>query len=133
MKRLYFWRRFHMMRGLATTTKPRFFIFSVLIFIPYFASLRVRNICTRTKGQSYSVLIFPERISFGSGVNWPYKGYLVNLRVTFSRLCSTRAQGPLAPNFCSWLTGNSYIPPTNHILGTLDFTCSEHWASPKFA
>ena len=76
MKRLYFWRRFHMVRGLATTTEPRFFnltfyersIFSVLIFIPYFASLRVRNICKRTKGyaQSYSVLIFPERISFGS-------------------------------------------------------------------
>ena len=42
-----------------------------------------------------------------------------------SRLCSSRAQWPLAPNFCSWATRKSYFFHTNHMLGTRDFTGSE--------
>ena len=39
-------------------------------------------------------------------------------------LCSSRAWWPLAPNFFSWMTRKSQIFSTNHMLGTLDFTCS---------
>ena len=42
-----------------------------------------------------------------------------------SRLCSSRAQWPLAPNFCSWAARKSYFFRTNHMLGTQDFTGSE--------
>ena len=31
--------------------------------------------------------------------------------------------------FCSWATKNSYFFHTNNMLGILDFTSSEHWAS----
>ena len=50
----------------------------------------------------------------------------VNKDIT--RLCSNRAQWPLAPNFCPQATGNSQFFHTNHMLGTLDFTGSEHRA-----
>ena len=43
-------------------------------------------------------------------------------------LCSSGAWSPLAPNFCSRVTRKSQIFHTNHMLGTLDFTGSEHWA-----
>ena len=42
-------------------------------------------------------------------------------------LCSGSAQWPLAPNFCYWAT-KSTVFHTNDMLGTLDFTGSEHWA-----
>ena len=47
-------------------------------------------------------------------------------------LCSSRALWPLVPNFCSWTTRKSQIFHTNHILGTLVFTGSEHWAPFHF-
>ena len=40
--------------------------------------------------------------------------------------------GPLTPNFCSWATRESQIFHTNHMLSTLDFTGSEHWAPFNF-
>ena len=43
-------------------------------------------------------------------------------------LCSSRAQWPPAPNFCLLATGKSQFFHTNHMLGTLDFTGSEHRA-----
>ena len=49
-----------------------------------------------------------------------------------SGLCSSRARWPLAPNFCSRATRKSQIFHTNHMLGTLDFTGSEHWAPFNF-
>ena len=39
---------------------------------------------------------------------------------------------PLAPNFCLRATRKSQIFHTNHMLGTLDFTVSEHWAPFNF-
>ena len=47
-------------------------------------------------------------------------------------LCSSRAQWPLVPNFCLRATRKSQIFHTNHMLGTLDFTVSEHWAPFNF-
>ena len=47
-------------------------------------------------------------------------------------LCSSRARWPLAPNFCPRATKKSQIFHTNHLLGTLDFTVSEHWAPFNF-
>ena len=47
-------------------------------------------------------------------------------------LCSSRAQWPLAPNFCPQVTRKSQIFRTNHMLGSLDFTVSEHWAPFNF-
>ena len=41
-------------------------------------------------------------------------------------LCSSRAWWPLAPNFSSRATRKSQIFHTNHMLGTLDVTVSEH-------
>ena len=49
-----------------------------------------------------------------------------------SGLCSSRAQWPLAPNFCPWATRKTQIFQTNHMLGTLDFTVSVHWAPFNF-
>ena len=49
-----------------------------------------------------------------------------------SGLCSSRAQWPLAPNFCPRATRKSQIFHTNHMPGTLDFTVSEHWAPFNF-
>ena len=40
--------------------------------------------------------------------------------------CSSRARWALAPNFCSWATRKSQIFHTNHMLGTPDFTGTEH-------
>ena len=37
-----------------------------------------------------------------------------------------------APNFCPQATRKSQIFHTNHMLGTLDFTVSEHWAPFNF-
>ena len=51
---------------------------------------------------------------------------------TVTELCSSRAQWPLAPNFCSWATRKSYVLHTDHMLGTLDFTVSELWAPNNF-
>ena len=49
-----------------------------------------------------------------------------------SGLCSSRARWPLAPNFYPQTTRKSQIFHTNHMLGTLDFTVSEHWAPFNF-
>ena len=38
---------------------------------------------------------------------------------------------PLVPNFFPWATRKSYFFDTNRMLGTLDFTFSEHWALPS--
>ena len=66
----------------------------------------------------------------------PYKhispGDTKVLIVFISGLCSSRARWPLAPNFCPWATRKSEIFHTNHMLGTLDFTVSEHWAPFNF-
>ena len=32
------------------------------------------------------------------------------------------------PYFCSWATRKSQLLYGNHMLGTLDFTATEHWA-----
>lgn len=47
-------------------------------------------------------------------------------------LCSCRAWWLLAPNFCSWVTRESKIFHTNHMLCTLDFTVSKDWALFNF-
>ena len=52
--------------------------------------------------------------------------------VYLSRLCSNRARWPVAPNFCSRATRKSLPFHRNHMLGTLDFTSSEHWAPFNF-
>ena len=56
----------------------------------------------------------------------------LNEGLGYSGLCSSRARCPLAPNFCPWATSKSQIFHTNHMLGTLDFTVSEHWAPLNF-
>ena len=43
------------------------------------------------------------------------------IKQCYSGLCSSRAQWPLAPNFCSQAIRKSYFFHTNHMLGTLDF------------
>ena len=50
----------------------------------------------------------------------------------YSRLCSSRAEWPVAPNFCSWATRKSSLFHRKHKEGTLDFTSSEHWAPFNF-
>ena len=40
---------------------------------------------------------------------------------------------PLAPYFCSWATRESKLFYRNTLLGTLDFTGSEHQASFTFS
>ena len=55
--------------------------------------------------------------------------------VPTTTLCSNRARWPLAPNFCPWGTTKYqilYKSHTNHMLGTLDFTVSEHWVPFNF-
>ena len=59
----------------------------------------------------------------------PYVGWVC---CYVAGLCSSRALWPLVPNFCSWTTRKSQIFHTNHILGTLVFTGSEHWAPFHF-
>ena len=54
------------------------------------------------------------------------------VQTSFSGLCSSRAWWPLAPNFCPWATRKSQIFHTNHMLGTPDFTVSEHWVPFNF-
>ena len=49
-----------------------------------------------------------------------------------SWLCPSRARCRLMPNFCSWATRKSNVFHSNHMLFTLDFTGSEHWAPFKF-
>ena len=49
-----------------------------------------------------------------------------------SRLCSSRARWPVAPNFCSRVTRKSLLFHRNHMQSTLDFTSSEHWAPFNF-
>ena len=52
--------------------------------------------------------------------------------LSMTELYFSRACYPLAPTFSSWVTKKSYFFCTNHMLGTLDFTVSEHWASLNF-
>ena len=58
--------------------------------------------------------------------------YTCNIKYNLSQLCSSRAWWPLASNFCPQATRKSQIFHTNHVLGTLDFTVSEHWAPFNF-
>ena len=51
--------------------------------------------------------------------------------VCYSGLCSSRAQWPLAPNFSPRMTRKTQIFHTNHMLGTPDFTVSEHSRLPS--
>ena len=53
-------------------------------------------------------------------------------RYANSGLCFSSARWPVAPNVCSWATRKSQIFHTNRMLGTLDFTVSEHWAPFNF-
>ena len=48
--------------------------------------------------------------------------------MTSQRLCFSRARWPMASKFCSRATSKSLLFHRNHMLGTLDFTRSEHWA-----
>ena len=66
------------------------------------------------------------------GIFYLYKYSLCLFLHHIPGLCSSRAQWPLAPNFCSWAIRKSYFFHTNHMLGTLDFTVSEHWAPFNF-
>ena len=50
----------------------------------------------------------------------------------YAGLCSCRAQWPLVPNFCPRVKRKFQNFHTNHMLGTLDFTVSEHWAPVNF-
>ena len=49
-----------------------------------------------------------------------------------SGLCSSRAWWPLGPNFSPLAARKSQIFYTNHMLGTQEFTVSEHWAPFNF-
>ena len=71
---------------------------------------------------SYSTETEPKMLPF-----FPNTNYQVH-----SGLCSSRAWWPLAPNSCPRVTRKSQIFNTNHMLGTLDFTGSEHWAPFNF-
>ena len=51
---------------------------------------------------------------------------------TMTGLCSSGVQWPLVPNFCPRATRKTQIFHTNRMLGTLDFTVSEHWAPFNF-
>ena len=66
------------------------------------------------------------------GVTHTRNGLLANGVVHFHEetdQIKEHIQWPLAPN---WETRNSFFH-RNHMLGTLDFTCSEHWASFNFS
>ena len=58
--------------------------------------------------------------------------FLLSTPKVAAGVCSSRAWWPLAPNFCSRATRKSQIFHTNHMLGNLDFTVSEHWAPFNF-
>ena len=80
---------------------------------------------------------------FADGLNQSVVSFLVqatpqiiankNLQGSTAGLCFSRAWWPLVPNFCSWATRKSQIFDLNHMMGTLDFTVSEHWASFNFS
>ena len=56
----------------------------------------------------------------------------VSIFSQFRAQCSNRARWPLAPNFYARATRKSQIFHTKHMLGTLDFTGSQHWAPFNF-
>ena len=74
--------------------------------------------------------------NFYNQFNWLF--LLLHIMIMSSKVkgfqpeCSSRARWPLAPKFCPWATTKSQIFHTNHMLGTLDFTVSEHWAPFNF-
>ena len=72
---------------------------------------------------SYSTETEPKMLPF-----FPNTNYQVH-----SGLCFSRAWWPVVPNFCSRLARKTFAFHTNHMLGTLDFSVSEHWAPFKFA
>ena len=45
-----------------------------------------------------------------------------------AELCSSSSQGPLELYFKFWVTRRSQFLDRNHVLDTLNFTGSEHWA-----
>ena len=65
-----------------------------------------------------------------AGLNNSLKVKRVNEGI--SRLCSSRARLPVAPNSRSQVTRKSLLFHRNHMLGTLDFTSSGHWLPSIF-
>ena len=51
---------------------------------------------------------------------WQLRTYLLRICVISSKLCSSNAWWPMAPNFCSWVTKKKFFLHRNHVLGTLD-------------
>ena len=51
---------------------------------------------------------------------WQLWTYLLRICVISSKLCSSNAWWPMAPNFCSWATRKNFFLHRNHVLGTLD-------------
>ena len=102
----------------------------------YFHHFREKCFSKSTYKSSYKVLIAqgpPQGMSNGRCfIRWAPSPIMFRNKVQYSGLCSSRARWPLAPNFCPQETRKSQIFHTNHMLGTLDFTVSEHWAPFNF-
>ena len=81
----------------------------------------------RFNGGFFAIQDWGGNIKFWRGLFSEFYGIRLNAGV-----CSSRARWPLAPNFCPQATRKSQIFHTNHMLGTLDFTVSEHWAPFNF-
>ena len=93
--------------------------------------ISISNLSTETQ----IIIIVIVCIHFSLQVPWEkfrksQKSYLTSKFL--AGLCSSRARWPLVPNFCPRATRKSQIFHTNHMLGTLDFTVSEHWAPFNF-
>ena len=112
--------------------------------VDFLKSLSARKSChnswmTVTTSINFIFNIFPglrKMCSFKGGNSLLYfrglvKGAMSRWYCCF-RWMFCRARWPLAPNFCPRATRKSQIFHSNHMLGTLDFTVSEHWASFNF-
>ena len=75
------------------------------------------------------MLVFPERFSLGS--NGLKKGTWLFWESHFQGCALQGPRGRWRLTFAPGRLWDSYFPHANHILGTRDFTCSEHWASFK--
>ena len=75
--------------------------------------------------------VYPSLNLSSGSVSVSISGSWSRFRIPDSGFC-IRPQWPPAPNFCSWATRESQIFHTNHMLSTLDFTGSEHWAPFNF-
>ena len=88
----------------------------------------IANTASTTTCQQNISMLMRMLLLWLHNVHQPYPTLLSVL----SGLCSRRAWWPLAPNFCPQATRKSHIFHTNHMLGTLDFTVSEHWVPFNF-